>query len=123
MKKDVARKLADEAKKCAARLGDPNRKSNYLKEIFKIHEIIPLSEFIGVVIYQKYLPDGTKSKRHVHLFIYKPNIENELYQWIEFAPTDSHLLGFADVAKHKAEAERFNYLKNWNSNQNKGDEE
>lgn len=120
MKKETALILWKEAEACGKRLSNPNRRSNFLKETYEVDEIYPLSELVAVVVYQKTLPNGVESKRHIHLFIY---VQKEDWTWIEFAPSDSHFLGLPLIDQFRTAAEYFNYRKNWKPKKEESEEQ
>lgn len=112
MESKTARELKAKAEAVAAHLSKPDRDGNHRKETFTVQEIRPLSESIAAVVFHKSL-----GKRAVAFFYYLKANSTWAGGWFYFIPTDSHLLGFYDFPKIKAEIERHNFPKNFGDEQ------
>ena len=103
--KELAQSLRREAVRVAQVLSDPNRQKNQNKETFTLHEIIPLSETVAAVIYDK-----SSGKRAAAIFLW---VEVNNGMWLNTIPTDSHILGMVSFKKHKDAVEKYNYRFNF----------
>jgi len=102
-----ARDLHAEAYRVARIMSDPDRPKNYAKEIFTVESIAPLSEFTAVVIYFK-----NPSEKRAAAFFYYYNVGKNP-RWMNFFPTDSHIIGMATFGPYKRRLENENYYMNW----------
>lgn len=104
MRKEFVETLKKKAEEVAKNFSNPEREYNYLKEMFSVNEITPLSETTAVVIFNK----QPSNKRALALFY---NIKSD-GEWRYFFPTYDHLAGFSRVDKILNEVEIYNFDKN-----------
>lgn len=102
MKEKIFESLIIEAHKIGKYFSDPNRPNNLNKEVFEIEQVIPLSEDLGAVIYLK-----SSKLQALCIFAY----QHKSGKWLNFFPTDSHILGFTRISDLKAQLEIQNGLK------------
>ena len=103
MKYHVAILLKEKAAEVARRYSNKARERNTMGDTFTVKEIRPLSEAMAAVFFSK-----TSGKLMLGVFFY---LETQK-RWDYFLPTDSHLLGLADIPRLKAEVEKFNFAFN-----------
>jgi len=105
MKKEVIKKLREEAEHTALIYSDPNRSKNTNKELFKVSDIKPFCENAALVILLK------NTGKKVLLFFYYIPAQNS---WNYFIPTDGHLESFSEyVRDQKRIIEENNYKFNF----------
>lgn len=107
MKKEIAIQLKVRADQIAAMYSNPERGNNFAKETFAIEEIIPLSEYTAIVIFQKQ-PSGKKSLS----FFYWLETGSGGF-WKDFFVSDSHVLGMQKIAPYLQQVEQHNLKLNW----------
>jgi hypothetical protein len=107
--KQVALKLKEKAEEIAEIYSNPDREFNYSKESFEVHKITSLSEFVGVVIYEK-----SSGKRALCLFFY---VQQNGGKWYYIFPSDSHLLGLQRLSEEMRKVEEFNFKFNFEEKQ------
>lgn len=95
-----ASRLVIEAEKVAKLFSNPSRQYNFNGESFAVEEIRPLSDSTATVIMKK------NSGVYAMVFFYY--VKGGDF-WGYFFPTDSHVLGMAQVSDIKAEIERRNF--------------
>ena len=105
MRKELVKALKKRAIEVGGFFSKPDREFNYGNETFKVHKIIPLSEFTAAVIYIK-----TPSMKKATMFFYW--MRNNGGNWAYFFPSDSHILGMEMFGKLKAKVEVYNFDKN-----------
>ena len=103
MKYHVAILLKEKAAEVARRYSNRARERNTMGDTFTVKEIRPLSEAMAAVFFSK-----TSGKLMLGIFFYL----DAQKRWDYFLPTDSHLLGLADIPRLKAEVEKFNFAFN-----------
>lgn len=104
MKHHVAILLKEKAAEVARRYSNKARERNTMGDTFTVKEMRPLSEALAAVIFSK-----TSGKLMLGVFFYLDAQE----RWEYFLPTDSHLLGLADIPRLKAEVEKYNFAFNF----------
>ena len=106
MNKQLVKDLTAYAETVAERYSQKDREGNVNNELFKIIEIIPMSEHAATVIYEK------NTGKQAAFFFYYIN-RGKAKGWKYFVPTDSHILGMAAFSHYKLEVERHNYKHNF----------
>ena len=99
MKKELIQKLQIKANELGEWLSKP--KENYPHYHFRISEMIPLSEYTAVVIYDK-LETGKKALAFFYWTEYSSS-------WSSFFPKESHVYGFEKVRTYLQETEEHNF--------------
>lgn len=105
MNKDKALKLHDKAVEVGKIYSNPTRQYNGNAETFELTQVNALSENVGYAIYRK---EPTEKKV---LVVFLWVVANDGF-WLNFIPTDSHLLGWEKLKEIKFEIETFNFGKN-----------
>lgn len=105
MKKDLVILLQSKSVDIAKNFSNTDRVCNGNKELFSVDKIIPLSESVAIIIFNK-LPTNKKALA-VTLYING----GEGY-WQYFFPTDSHILGLKNIDTYLHDIEVFNFNKN-----------
>lgn len=106
MKADRARLLKKQAVNVAEKFSDPNRAGNINQESFTVAGITPLSEDVASVTYLK-----SSGKLALSIWYYVVGYS----KWVNFFPTDSHILGFKKFDELKQQVEVQNWSKHLNS--------
>jgi hypothetical protein len=106
MKKAMVESLKLKVGEVARQFSNPERTNNMQRELYKVSQIIPLSENVAVGIFDK-SPSGKKA---LATFIYI-NGGLEGY-WMYFFPTYDQISGLTRVADLLQELEVFNFDKN-----------
>lgn len=112
MKKEIAIQLKAAAEETARRCSNLNRPGNINKETFTVSKILPLSEHVAAVIFDK-----SSRKKALACFYLQPAWNNGRGDWQHFFPTDSHLLGFSELSRLKLEIEKYNFAYNFGDEQ------
>ena len=104
MKKEQANKLHKQIINIEKHFSNPDRERNYNQEIFKCSNILPLSDTVALVTFEK----NTGKKTNMLFFYVKD-------YWVNFFPTDSHELGMWNYLHdiHRLKLETENYTKNF----------
>ena len=111
MKKDIAKELEGFAIIVQNRYSKKDRAGNFNNEVFKIEEIIPMSDHTATVIMKK-----NTGKLAAFFFYYiNAGISSG---WKYFVPTDSHVLGLINFNYYKTQTERYNYKHNFKEDAN-----
>ena len=107
MNNTLVKELKAKAEDVADKFSIKNREGNYNNEIFKVVEVIPMSDHTASVIFKK-----NTGKKAVFFFYY---INRGIAKgWKYFVPTDSHIIGMQSFNFYKLEVERNNYKENFN---------
>lgn len=107
MRKEIAISLRKKAAEVAEILSNPNRENNPSGETFEIANIIPLSETTAGVVYLK-----SSGKLALACFFYVKDF------WLNWLPTDPHLLAMQYLADMKKKIEASNYKQNFEDDSN-----
>jgi len=106
MKKIQVESLRIKVGEVAKAFSNPERSNNTQREIYKVAQIIPLSETTAVGVFDK-SPGGKKA---IATFIYiNGGVEG---YWMYFFPTYDQISGLTRVADLLQEIEVFNFDKN-----------
>lgn len=107
MKREIGELLIKSALEKARKYSDPNRPQNYTQETFKLMRIIPLSDEIAWVHYEKRKGNIAKC---LFIWINKGKVNGKLINgWLGFFPSDSHMLGLSQVMEDPYLVEGFNF--------------
>jgi hypothetical protein len=110
MKANIAKELVRAGLKTAGQLSDPDyNKKNLGQLVFKVQDVIPMTEYTATVIYKK--NDGKKFA----VFFWWSLTRN---QWFYIPPVDSHIHGLALFAKYKEQVEKENFQYNFDEGLN-----
>lgn len=105
MNKSLVQELKKESEKVADNFSK-KREGNFNNELFKVEEIIPMTDHTAAVIFKK-----NTGKSAVAFFYY---INMGMSKgWKYFFPTDAHILGMQNFGYYKLELERKNYRFNF----------
>jgi hypothetical protein len=107
MNKSLVKELKSKAESTAEKFSISKREGNFNNEIFKVLEIIPMSDHTATVIMKK-----NTGKKAAFFFYYLNRGMSK--GWHYFVPTDSHILGMQSFNFYKLEIERNNYKENFN---------
>lgn len=105
MRKDLVLSLQSKAKDIANNFSNPDRIYDGNKETFIIEKIIPLSESVAIIIFDK-TPTGKKA---IALCTYINSGEG---YWQYCFPTYDHIAGWSRVDKYLHDVEVHNFEKN-----------
>ena len=106
MNKTLVKELKAKAEDEADKFSIKNREGNYNNEIFKVVEVIPMSDHTASVIFKK----NTGKKAGFFFYYINRGIAKG---WKYFVPTDSHIIGMQSFNFYKLEVERNNYKENF----------
>jgi hypothetical protein len=108
MKLENAQLLSEESKRIARIYSNPARRLNLNKETFSIKKIIPLSESVAVTIFEK----NPSKKNSLCVFFFVQGNDNQGF-WLNFFPTDSHVLGMLKAGELLQKIEAYNFQFNF----------
>ena len=122
MKSEIGRLLIKSAKEKGEKYSNPDRPQNYTQETFTLRKIIPLSDEIAWVYYEK--RKGNMA-RALAIWTNRGKVNGKLLNgWTIFFPSDSHMLGLSKVNNHEYEIEEYNfgiYHDNYQGQKKEGD--
>jgi len=107
MKREIAELLIKSAREKAEKFSNPNRLQNYTQETFKVVKIVPLSDEVAWVYYEK---KKGNIARALFIWTNRGRVNTKLINgWIGFFPSDSHMLGLSKAVTDKHDVEEFNF--------------
>ena len=106
MKKDRVESLKVKAQEIARTFSNPERTHNINKEVFKLSQIMPRSENVAILIYDK-IPTGKKALVKCEYI----NSGTDGY-WTYMFPTYGHIAGYEGLIDIMREVESFNFERN-----------
>jgi len=107
MKREIGELLLKAALEKAKKYSDSSRPENYTQETFKLLRIIPLSDEVVWVHYEKRKGNIAKC---LFIWINKGKVNGKLINgWFSFFPSDSHMFGLSKIMDNPYNIDEFNF--------------